>query len=416
MKAKKTKHIKRDSAYFKLLRKDSLFATLFVFIFIYLFSFLLELNFSAFTIIDNSYKDIDFTDILYSRPKQDSSTLQQLATRDIVLVNVGNIKRDRMGALLQSINNFHPRLTAIDVFFNHTDTTFATDSILKASLQAMKPLVMASRLPHRAYPKSTTEIKRSNPFYGAFNYGFVNFAIDDSFSVVREFSPYVVKDKDTLYSFASQVVRQIDEGAFQKMIRKKKKTEIINYEATENNFLTIEADSIIKGDAYIENAINNHIVLVGYISEDAAYPKLRDRFYTPLNSRIIGRSHPDAVGLVINANIILMMLKQNYISHLSWWITILLAFIICYLHIYFYIKILQRTHLWFHLITKGIQLLSAISILLIALFFYKQWGVKIDIGIILLSILISVDLLYFYEPIIKYCNKRFKIPSSFINL
>ena len=65
-------------------------------------------------------------------------------------------------------------------------------------------------------------------------------------------------------------------------------------------------------------------------------------------------------GTVVHANIISMMLENNYIKKLPSWVNWLVAILICWLHMSFFIRYYLENHIWFHLVAKIAQLASAI--------------------------------------------------------
>ena len=158
--------------------------------------------------------------------------------------------------------------------------------------------------------------------------------------------------------------------------------------------------------------LKNKIILIGFYASDCnPNPVIDDYFYTPLNEKIIGRKFPDTYGVVIQANITNMILKENYINKTSETFDWIFGFIICFLHNLIFLKLYVHRHLWYHLNAKIIQLFSSFLLILLFIYFFKNFNIKLSASPFIVPVVLTVDLLYFYEAIILWINTKRKIST-----
>ncbi|MEO6540052.1 MAG: hypothetical protein ABIN74_03630, partial [Ferruginibacter sp.] len=127
------------------------------------------------------------------------------------------------------------------------------------------------------------------------------------------------------------------------------------------------------------------------------------------------RALPDMYGLVIHANIVSMLIEENYIWHPAGWLVFILSFIIVFVHIVPFIYFYVNRHLWYHVFVKIGQLLSFSFILLIVFLIFKHTAVLISTKYILLPVILAADILYLYEALAVLIYKKTGIKSIFIH-
>ncbi len=161
--------------------------------------------------------------------------------------------------------------------------------------------------------------------------------------------------------------------AFEKLKKRNHNTEIINYSHRTNQYLIINGEDLLQGNVDT-SAIKGKIALLGYINPNPE--DIEDKKYTPFNEEFAGKSIPDMNGIVIHANIISMALDGKYINKLPLWVTILFAVLIGWLHMSFFIHYYLENHIWFHLVAKIAQLISAILFVYVGMKFVRQFSNK----------------------------------------
>src|SRR5690606_39716695 len=115
---------------------------------------------------------------------------------------------------------------------------------------------------------------------------------------------------------------------------------------------------------------------------------------------------PDMNGVMIHANIITMILDGSYVKKVPSWITWTLAIILTWLHISLFIDYYIDNHIWFHLVAKIAQLVSAIFFVYLGLFLFNRFTVKLDMSVTVLAIILAIDVLYFYEAFTQWMHKK----------
>jgi CHASE2 domain-containing sensor protein len=126
--------------------------------------------------------------------------------------------------------------------------------------------------------------------------------------------------------------------------------------------------------------IKDNIVLFGFLGDYIGDPAWDDKFFTPLNKKVAGRANPDMFGLVIHANIINMILAEDYINRLSEWQEWAIAFIVCFLNVALFSYINSRLPLFYDGISVILQVIEIgiCSILVVFLFSYFSFKTSLS--------------------------------------
>ena len=118
-------------------------------------------------------------------------------------------------------------------------------------------------------------------------------------------------------------------------------------------------------------------------------------------------------GLVIHANIISMALDNSYIKKVPSWLTLLIAILVCWLHMSFFIRYYLEDHIWFHLAAKIAQVISAIFFVWLSIYLFDSFRLKVDLKWSILVIIMAVDVIYFYEAWAVWMHKKYKFRTIF---
>jgi CHASE2 domain-containing sensor protein len=154
---------------------------------------------------------------------------------------------------------------------------------------------------------------------------------------------------------------------------------------------------------------------MGYMGKSFNHPAdLEDRYFTPMNPVLAGRSIPDMYGVVIHANIASMILNENYINTMPKWLNILLSFIVCYFFILFIEWFMKKNTMLYHLLIPVILLF--ITTLLVYLFFimYKFCNYNIDSTFFLVPILLYTTFMTYYKRIILLIDRKINIKQRLL--
>jgi CHASE2 domain-containing sensor protein len=348
-------------------------------------------------------QDFDYNDMAYSKFNKNSHTG---VDTNIVIVNIGNADREGIASLLEKTLDYQPAAIGVDVvFYLHKEAL--TDSLLSAFFSGNKNTVLAYNL---QLEKEKVEPK-SFLYPVAANKGFANF-VGEERGTIRYFAPVIKKENESYLSFTSALMKIADEKKYEAFAKRNKTTEQINYSRSADKYLIVSGGALLA-DTMQLLPLKGKIVLVGFVAADPY--SIEDKHFTPLNEKSVGKSVPDMPGVLIHANIISMMQSGDYINKWPVWIVWVLAVILCWLHMSLFIRYFVDKHIWFHLVAKIAQLLSAILIVYLGLLFFYKWDIRINLTPSFVAIILAVDVLYFYEAMVAWLHKKFGFQSLFVH-
>ena len=384
-----------------LFKLDTILATISVFLMMGLLA-LIPVNTHVLDPFKLALQDFDFNDLAYSRlGKNQNAPLDT----GIVIVNIGDAKRSEIANLVEKLTDNQPLVIGVDVLFNEKRDAVG-DSLLSLTFSKNKKVVMAYNL------QSQTEdrLKPNGYFYDiSQDKGYTNF-ISEEKGVIRFVSPAIKNNGKEYLSFSSAIIKQANPSIYSKHLEGVDEPQLINYLHSAKKYIVLNGKEILSGNINYQQ-LKEKIVLVGYVS--ANENDIEDKHFTPMNSNFTGKSLPDMNGVFIHANIIRMSLDGKSViktpSLLNW----LIALILVWLHMAFFIKFYIETHLWFHLAAKIAQILSAVFFVYLGLMFYSSYNTKINMTAALAGIILAVDVLYFYEAFATWLNKRFGYKTIF---
>ncbi len=372
---------------------------------------LITFNLTIFDPIKKALSDFNFSDLLYSK----LNTSQDALDTSIVLVNIGHLDRAKIAEQIQIIRKHRPRVIGFDGFFSNRRDS-AMDVMLKEQLNR-NDLVMAGYLAGKNEMDGKFEkIETSDPWFGCRTAGFVNLGgSNPETSTVRYFSPGEKFGDRTLEAWAVEIAKKYNPKAVNKLKERNNKREVINYLGNKNAFVCLEANEISDTLADLK-ILKDKIVLMGYMGESFGAPvNLEDIYYTPMNRALAGRSLPDMHGVVIHANIIHMILKQTYINSMPVWLSIVLAFILCYFYIVFITWFNTRYPLQFNIVFPVFLLLLNVAIVYIFFLLYKHCNYSINSVYFLAPIILYKTFLTYYERGLLIISRYVTIHSMFLH-
>ncbi len=401
---------KRLNFLFSWIKMDYLAVNFFLFLSVSMIG-AITFNMTVFDPIKKALSDFNFSDLLYSK----LNTTQETLDTNIVLVNIGHLDRAGIATQIRRIRKNNPKVIGFDSFFSARRDS-VTDAFLSEQLSEGNNFIMACYLTGKEELTGQFDsLETSDPYFSSGNKGFVNLGgAHPETSTVRTFSPREVFKGDTLYSLGASLVKRFDPPAFSKLMERDNRREIINYRGNTDAYIRFDVYELFDSTTDL-SIIKDKIVLMGYIGESfGGQPDLEDIYYTPMNAELSGRSRPDMYGVVIHANIISMILSENYITVMPVWLCIFLSFILCYFYIAFITWLGEKNPLLSNLIFP--VFLLVLNVLLIYIFFliYKYWNFSINSGFFLAPILLYKTFLTYYERALLVINRKIKIHSRFL--
>lgn len=394
----------------KQLVRDAFYSTVFVFVCIGIFAFN-PINLKVFNIISSSLKDIEFTDVLFSNKNPGHGDFQAKFSKDIVLVNAADRGRLEIAGLIDKINEGNPRVLGVDFIFEGPKDSY-DDSLLKAAFKRTKKLVLATKFKNDLDDHKPVYLTTSETL-GSYPQGYANLMIKSLDKTVRTFRSKDIYEQKTIYPFSLEVVKAFDENTFNSFVNRNKEFETINYQGNLDALNHFNGNDVMANNLP-DNAFNDKIVLVGFFGSDCnPNPVLDDIFYTPMNEKILGRKFPDSYGIVIQANIVHMMLSENYVQKSKAWLDWLIGFIICFLHNLLFIRLFVKSHAFYHFNAKVLQLVDTFILIFLCIYLFREFNIKLSASPFIIPVLLTVDLLYFYDAFVQYLYKKKGIHSYF---
>lgn len=138
-----------------------------------------------------------------------------------------------------------------------------------------------------------------------------------------------------------------------------------------------------------------------------------DLHYSPLNERVSGKSFPDMYGVVVHANILSMILNGRYASLASKLTSYFFAFLITFLLNLYYISQINKKKHPAHAKFILVQFLVILLILYLFLMIYNWFLFKVSLGPIMISMVLSLELLGLYKTIALWLHKKYRYQTIF---
>ena len=377
----------------KFFRLEAALVTANIFALAYLLS-MIPLNFKFLDPIVNALRDFDIYDLYYSQLRSIPE-----ADTNIVLVNIGNLSRAEIAHQLHVINAYDPKVVALDIFF-WQERDQAADSLLASEFSRVKNLVMVSKLD--AYNESTdsydsikTTINQFNQF--AHN-GYANLPDDEkgSFRTIRKYKPFSMSQGQKINSLTSAIVQIANPYAYDKLKKRNIENEIIHYRGNYDKFFFIDAPDLFD-TSFNPTYLKDKIVIMGYMGPSIDQTSLEDIFFTPLNTEYAGRNFPDMYGVIIHANIISMILKDNYVAQMPFGVGVLWAVLFCYLNVILISAIQGKFSILSGTFTKMVLSIQTVGTLYLGLLIFGLYMYRVNLTLAMGAIVLVPSSIDFYR-------------------
>lgn len=383
--------------------KDIIFSTIFVFVFIGLLKFSV-VHIPHMDPISAALEDFEISDLVYQFTRDKSA---ENSNSPVVIVSIGDT-REQIAEQIEVINSFQPKVVALDAYFLSPRDS-ATDLALLSAFSRTKNLVVGAYVKAQETTGKLKLMKSFGPVGEVSNTAFVNFVGEEN-KTIRLFKPQLEVEGDTINSFAAEIVRLADKGKYEHLMARGKKTELINYNKSPAQYVPVLSLDEIRADNSALAFLKDKIVIIGATN----FTDLNDLHFTPMNPRMAGRSKPDMPGAFIHANTVEMILSEAYVNKIPDWVVLLISIVLTYLSVVFYIHYYVENHIWYHLVAKLYQFALIAVLLFLEIFLLNKFNLRFSDKIILVPIVLSVDLLYFYDAFVKWLHKRFGYNTYFL--
>ena len=383
----------------KLLIRDSFLSTILSCI-LALLLILTVKNVTFFNPFVEAITDFSILDTYYSEKFKSSDKINT----DIILVNIKNLDRNELAFLIEKVIENKPKVIGLDVTFEERKEDTITDYLLAEVLKDSRIV--------NAFNILDTGLKENHPFFENDNpRGYVNFNFDkkmDKGYVIRRFSGIHPIQEDH-FSFASQVAKQYLEESWNTFYydKKLKRERIIKYFGNHNKFIVLDFEDFLDYEKV--PILNDKIVLLGYVGHPNTgnVNDITDKFFTPLNEYPVGKTDRDMFGVVLHANIINMLINNDFMFEVPSFIIALLTLISMFFATMYLIKIDKKYKVSYRTRKQSILFIYYIVLVGIALLLLK-FGFVIDVAPIIVGTLFAGSYVKYYKHVVRYVKTKRK--------
>ncbi len=374
-------------------------------------------------VLDDVFDDFKLTHTYYKNVR---SPQDEPFEENIVLVNIGKINRRGIAEMINIINKSKPKLIGIDArFYLEKEDDPVGDFMLSEAIKNTEEFVIACEVDNAdEASKRWNDLLMPIPLFldstGA-HPAHVNTGNSESgdFIFWGEFPPYeTTVDGRTVTSLSLRITELYDPAAADDFKARKNETEIIYFKGNLDKYFKLDIEQVFDED-FDPELIEGKIVLMGYMGTGSYtdYFFDEDKFYSPLNEKLLGRGFPDMYGVVVHANIISMMLERKYVNPVPDHIEVIFGILVAYLNVVLFVFLDIKAKVWYNTISKFVQLIEVIAVNSISLILFSTYRIEFNLTLTLVVILLSGDLTeifidVIYEPVknsrlIKYFSLNY---------
>jgi CHASE2 domain-containing sensor protein len=161
-------------------------------------------------------------------------------------------------------------------------------------------------------------------------------------------------------------------------------------------FETLEYDDVLHG-RFDTTMIQNKVLILGYFGDYLFDNRAEEMYYSPLNRIVLGKSLPDMYGMVVNANIISMILREDYINKISPLNAWVLSMIIVFVNAMIFVWLQHRNTVWYDALTLLIPASQIILIAYMRYLLFTRFNYVMDLStatVLLVSVSLSAGLYF----------------------
>lgn len=373
--------------------------------------------------IGQTLSDFDITDIAYSKIKGYNYNLgnkngfvlnEEQGDTNVVLVNIGEQPRGVIGLMINAVDKCGPKVIGIDAIFKDLKPDTLGDMILSESIRNSKKVILACKF-RTDQETGKVSVDQSHPIFSDYaQTNYVNLVTDGSDDVAkyktsRSFFTYKDHEKKRSHFFAIELVKKYAPEKAQKFIDRNNELEFINYvgnigsygdktEFTVPKFTSIEHTAVLNNE-FDPSLFKNKIVIFGFMGRTIGEEDIEDIFYSPLNEKYIGKTNPDMFGVVIHANIINMIMTENYIDAVPFWLEFSIAVLICFVGVFMLYWAFLKFPLAYGTLSKMIQFMVWVTVLFSIIGVFYKYKIKYDTTITVVLVALAGDLVEIYHEI-----------------
>lgn len=384
--------------------------------------------FDAFDPLGQALGDMELTDIAFSQIRKDPPM-----DTNIVIVNIGYLSRAQIGQQIINLSKHKPKVIGLDIIFSCDwlqDSTIcpqAYDTMgnmyFAYAVQQAGNVVMAHKLQQTKKlikefgdidVYDSIEHTYPNLMPGAYE-GFVNLeteaAHQEDLKACRRFNPQMMVNGQRELAFSVKMAMIYDSVRTNRFLARDKPTEVINYKGNivdwheasnyAGRYFVLDWDQALDTTQFVGEMIKDKIVIMGFLGGDLTDTSWDDKFFTPLNKKYAGKARPDMYGVVVHANIVSMILEEDYIEVLQPWQEITIAIIVCFLNVALFLVITKKIPDWFDGLSVAVQLIQIVLFSFLMIEFFAWFNFKFNVTWTLAVVAVVGTSFELYNGVIK---------------
>lgn len=415
---------------------DCVLATALVFLSMWAFYGITRLQlFDAFDPIGQALADVELTDYVFQSLREDPDVDQ-----NIVIVNIGNLSRRQIAEQIEIIRKYKPKVIGIDAFFDCKGGLRDTVNC-PALRDALGNLMLSNVIQEAGNVVLVTKVLQSDTLLPAETYdslrrsdsvftapakkeGYASLdtdaAFQDDVKTCRQFNPTIDIKGKKHHAFSVEMAMLYDSVKTKRFLKRGNYTEIINYRGNvfdifgstnyPQMFYTLDVEDVYT-ENFVPEMIKDKIIIFGFLGNTLGDPSWADKFYTPLNNKMAGKANPDMFGAVVHANIVSMILNEDYVTQMEEWQEVVMAVILCLLNVALFSLINRKLPSWYDGITKLLQLIQLILYSVLMVMIFAWYSFKFNVTLTLAAVALVGDVYEIYMSVFK--NIYYKIKGWF---
>jgi CHASE2 domain-containing sensor protein len=387
----------------KILHRESIIGTLLIFSMFLVMPVLLQTD--LIRMFRSGFSDVDITDTGFRLIRADESVQ---AEESIIIINLNNYNNPRLYKLLNIISALTPKVIGVNYLLNDTIQPEYADSLARL-FKSYDNIVLSSEL--RNFDQTRGNYKEVDlpqiPLPGGTKLGFSNllFGKSKEHNTIRSFKPATTLNNKAEKAFSVSIMEIYNPELARRFLNRNNEYEFINYKGNYDKFILIDALAILRGD-FDPTIFKGKIVLIGKADVFAQSHKLSDLYFTPLNENGYKRTAPDMYETIVHANILSMMLREDYFNVLPGWFTLSIAYLICYINFLLFFWVKEKIPAWYEIISNTAFLVESALILYVTIVIFYKFNLKANLLLSIISVGMTVFLFEVYvESIIPLTNR-----------
>lgn len=379
----------------KILNIDAFLSTLLVFFSMLLFPLILSLEF--FDPFKKTLADFHVTDVGFVELRQTESIKPDT---NMVLVNIKGLKRFELAVLLGRLQEINPKVIALGEVLRKSNNK-GLDNLLMAKLNSKNIVLGIYSDQQEKVSKELLDIyyqKTENKT----SLGILNIFTDKEkeYYIARDFPPWIMIDEKKHESFALKIIEKYEKEKADILKKRANDKEQIFFTGNLEKFYWVHAKDILE-DFESFSYMKGKILLLGEFTTDKTPYEITKGYYTLLNEESVGRTFPDMYSIVLQANIILMILNENYYNSIPSFVAFLIAFFLCYFNMLIFSKINIKYKNWYEISSVLIFLFESIIILFLTVIFFHKYNFELNQTLTIFAIALSVFVFEGYNESVK---------------